>query len=120
MTSPSEPARLRLYDEARSIFSEQAADTLMESLPPISFPDLANKADLLALRDGLEHKIETLDSNLHTELQVGLAGLRTELKDHMHAGFTRVDTNLRTQLYWMIGTMITLFGVLAALIVTNA
>lgn len=64
--------------------------------------------------------------------------MRTELKDDMHAGFTRVDAgfakvdadmhagfarvdaNMRTQLYWMIGTMITLFGVLAALIVTSA
>ncbi len=45
---------------------------------------------------------------------------RTDLKDEMHTRFARVDANLRIQLYWMIGTMITLFGVLAALIVTRA
>ena len=120
MTLPSEPARLKLYDEARNVFSEQAADTLMESLPPIPYPDLTTKDDLYAVK-----------ADLRTELRVGLAELRTELKDEMHAGFAkvyadmhtgfaRVDTNLRTQLYWMIGTMVTLFGVLAALIVTRA
>lgn len=109
MAPPSEPARLKLYDEARSIFSEQAADTLMESLPPIPFPDLATKADL-------EHGLD----GLRTDMRLGDAALRTELKDEMHAGFTRVDANMRTQLYWMIGTMITLFGVLSALIVTSA
>jgi hypothetical protein len=109
MLPPSEAARLKLYDEARNVFSEQAADTLMESLPPIPYPDLATKADL-----------ERLGTILRTELQVGLAEFRTELQADMHAGFTRVDANLRTQLYWMIGTMITLFGVIAALIVTRA
>lgn len=130
MTPPRESARLKLYDEARNIFSEEAADTLMESLPPIPFPDLATKADL----------------------DVAISGLRTELKDEMHAGFAaatadryagfaradaerhagftaaaaerhagfaKVDADLRAQLYWTVGTMIALFSVLAGLVITH-
>lgn len=53
-----ERSRHELYEQARSTWSDQAADALMELLPPVGWADVATKRDLDALETRLETRIE--------------------------------------------------------------
>lgn len=62
-----EPARLHLYEQARSAFGDAAAGTLMTALP--RDPDrFATKDDLTVLETNLRGEIAASESRLRTEI----------------------------------------------------
>ncbi|CAB4673680.1 unannotated protein [freshwater metagenome] len=81
------------------ILSEEAADTLMELLPPVGWADVATKTDIQHLRDEMQH-------------------LRDELKGDMHALQLRFEATLEKRLHeqtkWLITTMIAMNTVMLA------
>jgi hypothetical protein len=85
------------------ILSEEAADTLMELLPPVGWADVATKTDLQHLRD---------------ELKGDIQNLRDELKGDMRALQLTIEATLEKRLHeqtrWLITTMIAMNTVMLA------
>lgn len=96
------------------ILSKEAADTLMELLPPVGWADVATKTDLQHLRDELKGDIQ----NLREELKGDIRNLRDELKADMHALQLTIETTLEKRLHeqtkWLITTMIAMNTVMLA------
>ena len=66
--SITEASRFQLRTAIGQILSEEAADTLMELLPPVGWADVATKTDLQYLRDEL--KSDMLNLQLTIEVNV--------------------------------------------------
>ena len=118
------------------ILNEEAADTLMELLPPVGWADVATKTDLQHLRDELKGDIQNLRvatksdlqhlrdelkgdiHNLRNELKVDIHNLRDELKGDMHALQLTFEATLEKRLHeqtkWLITTMIAMNTVMLA------
>ncbi len=62
--SITEASRFQLRTAIGKILDEEAADTLMELLPPVGWADVATKTDLQHLRDELKGDIRNLRDEL--------------------------------------------------------
>jgi len=84
------------------ILSEEAADTLMELLPPVGWADVATKTDIQHLRDEMQH-------------------LRNELKGDMLNLQLTIEVSVRKLIHeqtkWLITTMIAMNAVTVAVAV---
>jgi len=87
-----EHARHHLHEMARSTWDDEAADGLMELLPPVGWADVATKRDL----EQLEHRLEArIDARLSAfESRLGAFDGR----------FSALEARL---LRWMIPTLLT-------------
>ena len=101
--SITEASRFQLRTAIGQILDEEAADTLMELLPPVGWADVATKTDLQHLRD---------------EMQADIKKLRDELKGDMHALQLTIEATLEKRLHeqtrWLITTMIAMNTVMLA------
>ena len=61
---PSDPERLALYDRMTELLGPERADTLMESLPPISWDQIATKADLAVLKTEIDSRFTEIDAKI--------------------------------------------------------
>ena len=77
------------------ILSEEAADTLMELLPPVGWADVATKTDLQYLRDELKSDM------LNLQLTIEIA----------------IEKRIHEQTKWLITTMIAMNAVTVAVAV---
>ena len=108
-----EAARLRLYEHARRMFDDDAAETLMDALP--WDPDRSVTKDDLAVSSGelrtemadLKTDLRTEMADLRTELRTGLADVRGEIKA------SAADVT-RTLMFGMIASNATLVGLVFA------
>ena len=123
--SITEASRFQLRTAIGQILSEEAADTLMELLPPVGWADVATKTDLQHLRDELKGDINSLrvatKTDLHhlrDEMQADIKNLRDELKGDMHALQLTIEATLEKRLHeqtrWLITTMIAMNTVMLA------
>ena len=115
--SITEASRFQLRTAIGQILSEEAADTLMELLPPVGWADVSTKTDLQHLRDELKAEIHALRVATKTDLQ----HLRDELKADMQALQLSFETTLEKRLHeqtkWFITTMIAMNAVTVAVAV---
>ena len=126
--SITEASRFQLRTAIGQILSEEAADTLMELLPPVGWADVATKTDLQHLRDELKADIQ----HLRDELKADMLNLRNEFKSDIHAlrvefkadiqalqlSFeTTLEKRLHEQTKWFITTMIAMNAVTVAVAV---
>jgi hypothetical protein len=104
--SITEASRFQLRTAIGQILSEEAADTLMELLPPVGWADVATKTDL---------------QHLHDELKADILNLRNEFKADIHALQLSFETTLEKRLHeqtkWFITTMIAMNAVTVAVAV---
>ena len=88
--TPSEAQRLQLYEELVKKFGDEPAMTLMESLPPVDWHELATKDDLAGLEERVNAKFEVVDARFDA--------LRVELGARIDTGLTglgaKIDTGL--------------------------
>ncbi len=95
-------ARLRLYDQARTNWGSDAADTLM-SLMPTDPDSFATRDDMAMLRSDLRGEMSELRGELRNEM--------TELRREM--AVTSAET-IRTIVFAMLATNATLVGLVFA------
>ena len=95
--TPGGAQRLQLYEELVKEFGDEPAMTLMESLPPVDWHELATKDDLAALEERVNARFEVVDARfdalrveLGARIDTGLAALRGEMSA-MNARFEVVD-----------------------------
>ena len=93
--SITEASRFQLRTAIGQILNEEAADTLMELLPPVGWADVATKTDLQHLRDELKGDM----INLQLTIEVGVRKL------------------IHEQTKWLITTMIAMNAVTVAVAV---
>lgn len=81
-----ERARRELHQQLEAALGSRAADTLMDSLPPIGWADIATKVDVDARFDAVDRRFdavdrrfESLEAIFQASLQAGLASIRTEM-----------------------------------------
>ena len=80
--------RDQLYRSAVEMLGREEADTLMASLPPMDWSEMATKSDLALLKTDLDLLRTDLDDRFETfELRL----------------MAQVDRSLRQQTQWMIG-----------------
>ncbi|MEI8286808.1 MAG: hypothetical protein WCG15_05875 [Actinomycetes bacterium] len=112
--SITEASRFQLRTAMGQILNEEAADTLMELLPPVGWADVATKTDLQHLRDELKSDIQNLRVTTKTDLQ----HLRDELKGDIHALQLTIEATFEKRLHeqtrWLITTMIAMNTVMLA------
>ena len=112
--SITEASRFQLRTAIGLILDEEAADTLMELLPPVGWADVATKTDLQHLRDELKGDIQ----NLRDELKGNIQNLRDELKgDMLNLQLTieiAIEKRIHEQTKWLITTMIAMNTVMLA------
>ena len=123
--SITEASRFQLRTAIGLILSEEAADTLMELLPPVGWADVATKTDLQHLRDELKSDIHSLRNELKGDIQnlrvatkTDLQHLRDELKGDMRALQLTIEATFEMRLHeqtrWLITTMIAMNTVMLA------
>ena len=126
--SITEASRFQLRTAIGQILSEEAADTLMELLPPVGWADVATKTDLQHLRDELKGDINSLRvatktdlQHLRDELKSDIDSLRNELKSDMLNLQLTMEVNVRKLIHeqtkWLITTMIAMNAVTVAVAV---
>ena len=93
--SITEASRFQLRTAIGLILSEEAADTLMELLPPVGWADVATKTDLQHLRDELKGDM----LNLQLTIEVNVRKL------------------IHEQTKWLITTMVAMNAVTVAVAV---
>ena len=99
----TEASRFQLRTAIGQILDEEAADTLMELLPPVGWADVATKTDLQHLRN---------------EMQADIKNLRDELKGDMRALQLTIEIAIEKRIHeqtkWLITTMIAMNTVMLA------
>jgi hypothetical protein len=126
--SITEASRFQLRTAIGQILSEEAADTLMELLPPVGWADVATKTDLQHLRDELKGDINSLRvatksdlQHLRNELKSDIDSLRNELRGDMLNLQLTIEVNVRKLIHeqtkWLITTMIAMNAVTVAVAV---
>lgn len=101
--SITEASRFQLRTAIGQILSEEAADTLMELLPPVGWADVATKTDLQHLRDELKGDIQ----NLRDEMKADMRALQLTIE-------IAIEKRIHEQTKWLITTMIAMNTVMLA------
>lgn len=114
----SEKARSTIYTGLSSVIDQEAVAEMLSHFP-------ARDVDEPVTKDHLTTQFALARSELHielatlrTDLQDEIAQTRTDLTNEITQVRTDFERALREQLYWLIGTMITLFAICTTLILT--
>ena len=91
---PTEAERFELREGMRNVLGEGQVTTLMDSLPPMDWHELATKTDLATLEERMDARFEVVDARFEV-VDVRLEALRTELGAKIDTGLAEVRGELR-------------------------
>ena len=92
--APTEAQRFELQQELIGVLKKGPAKTLMESLPPMDWQELATKTDLAALEGRADIRREALRTELGAKIDTGL----TDLNAKIDTGLTDLNAKIETGL----------------------
>ncbi len=92
--APTEAERLELREGLRDVLGEGPVTTLMDSLPPMDWHELATKTDLAALEERLDTRFEGVEAGFKG-LEAGFKGVDARFE----AVEARIDKGLAKQTY---------------------
>ena len=101
---PTEVERFELREGMRNVLGEGQVTTLMDSLPPMDWHELATKTDLAALEERMDARFEVVDARFEV-VDVRLEALRTELGAKIDTGLTDLNAKIDTGLADVRGEM---------------
>lgn len=97
-----EGARHVLHVKLEQVLGDEEATTLMNSLPPVGWADVATKADLDQFAVRLRTEFQSEIGGLRAELQSEIGALRAELQSEV-GGLHRAMGDIRAELHSEIG-----------------
>lgn len=120
----SESQRLALLNRLCEVLGEEEAKTLMESLPPVRWHDLATKDDIFLLKDATNKAIEAnktaIEANkaaieaseqrLRVEMHAEFKTLRAENKEIRAEMALQLAKQTRTMVFTMLGLTVPILG----------
>ncbi|MCY3862444.1 MAG: hypothetical protein OXG67_10840 [bacterium] len=124
-----EKVRWALMRRLIEVLGEEEAETLMESLPPVVWHQIATKDDLAALEERLRAEMNTRFAEFKSEL-AGLRGefaefksefcgelaaLKVELADQKGEWKTELARSTRTVVLSFVGVAVAMLGAMVAL-----
>ena len=89
--APTETERFELREGLLDVLEEGPVTTLMDSLPPMDWHELATKTDLAALEERIDVRFERMDAKFEV-VDVRIEALRTELGAKIDKGLVDMDT----------------------------
>ena len=98
----SEGQRLALLHRLCEVLGEEEAKTLMESLPPVHWHDLATKDDLKTIEDSQQR--------LRVEMHAEFKTLRAENKEHRGEVALQFAKQTRMMVFTMLGLTVPILG----------
>lgn len=128
----SASARHHLFDTLRAQLGDEDAATLMDSLPPGGWDDVATKTDVAGVRAELQTvraELKTEIGELRSEMRTEFAELRAEMRegfatfvtsDELHEALrlhvdARIGSVMRSWMFSVMGMQaVTIAGVVAA------
>lgn len=110
--SSSEQRRVALIRKLRALLGDDETATLMESLPPEPWSELANKRDIGALRSDVE--VLRADTQREFARQNELTDLRLTAQSAQFEALLRERLDAQTKLlfFGMIGTLVSLGAIM--------
>jgi hypothetical protein len=110
-----ERARHELFLRLEQALGPEAAETLMELLPPVGWADVATKRDLDALEERMnlrfelmEHRFEMVDQRFEALEHKLLAAFRGELLSAVTAQSNVISAQTRTLIIANVGTVLSI------------
>ncbi|MDE0652123.1 MAG: hypothetical protein OXI26_00520 [bacterium] len=92
--TPTETERLQLQQVLTDVLHEGPAKTLMESLPPMDWHELATKTDLAAIEERTDIRFEALRTELGAKIDTGLTDLNAKIDTGLTDLNAKIDTGL--------------------------
>ena len=109
----SEGQRLALLHRLCEVLGEEEAKTLMESLPPVHWHDLATKDDLKTIEDSqqrLRVEMHAEFKTLRAENSAEFKTLRAENKEHRGEVALQFAKQTRMMVFTMLGLTVPILG----------
>ena len=105
LMAPSDMQRLRLRERLAQVLNEEHAVTLMESLPPVAWDQLATKDDLVALEARMNAKFDGFRAEMlarfdnerldvHSRIDTGLTSVRSRIETGLADVHGKIETGL--------------------------
>lgn len=121
----TEAKRLELHQDLRNTIGVEAADTLMEHLPPTGWADVVRRSDLdnqTAVTAGefalVRSEMATEFAAVRNEMKSEFAAVRNEMKSLGDALRIHIEERLNSQTRWVVGIISANTLAIVAMIVT--
>ena len=108
VTMPGDAPRRLLREQAMRAMGAEAADVLMEHLPPAGWADLARRSDVEHETALLRLEIGTLRAEMAGEFAVVRAEMSGGMSTLAEQLRTAIQTAIATQTRWMVSVLLVL------------
>jgi len=125
MSAISERDRRHLHEQAEASMDHQAADTLMDLLPPDGWGNLATKTDLALVTGALETRIGALENRVGAlETRMGVLEKKVDALDEKVDALDKKMDDLgkrfgglaRTIVITIVATVVSVGGIIVAVL----
>ena len=107
----SERSRHDLYEAAKRGLGPEAAETLMELVPPVGWAEVATKQDLQRLEAATRQDIQNLQESIKKDLAILEHTMRGEMEKLRGDLMAQMVVQTRTMVFSFAGSVVALAGI---------